>query len=47
MIETARYTYTSAVEYMGLPMGEFLTFRQALINVLDREAEARREAREE
>lgn len=47
MIEVARLSYTSAAEYMGLPIEDFLLFRQALANVLDREREAREAARTE
>ena len=45
MIETARLSYTSAMEYMGLPIQEFIMFREALNNVLEREIEARNAAR--
>ena len=45
MIETARLSYTSATEYMGLPMREFLLFREALVNLLERENAARDAAR--
>ena len=47
MIETARLSYTSAMEYMGLPIDEFILFRQALNNVLERDIEARNAARNE
>ena len=41
MIETARYTYTSATDYMGLSLQDMFLFRKALGNVLEREAAAR------
>lgn len=47
MIEMARLSYTSAMDYMGLPIKEFICFREALSNVLERESAARSAARNE
>ena len=43
----ARMSYTSAIDYMGLPLGELHEFWQALCRVLERENEAREKARNE
>lgn len=47
MIEMARHSYTSAMDWMALPVGELICFWQALVNVLEKENEARREARDD
>ncbi len=44
-METARLSYTPVTSYMEMSVIDFLAFRQALIAVLDREAEAREAAR--
>lgn len=46
-METARLSHTSVMDYMGLPIQDFLLFREALSNVLERETEARNAARNE
>ena len=47
MIQMARFSYTSAMDYMALPFEELLNFWEALATVLEKENEARRAAREE
>lgn len=44
-METARLSYTSAADYMSMTIGDFSEFRKALYNVLEREIEAKKEAR--
>lgn len=44
-METARMSYTSAVDLMGLTVGELLDARAGLFEVLRREQEAREAAR--
>ncbi len=42
MIECCRFSYTSYTELMALTVEEFIEFRMALMNVLEREMEARK-----
>ena len=42
MIECCRYSYTSYTDLMQLTLAEYYQFRRGLANVLEREAEARR-----
>jgi len=44
-METSRLSYTSVTEYMNMSMRDFMDFRTALNNVLEREKTAREEAR--
>lgn len=44
-METARLSYTSVTDYMNMTVGDFIAFREALINVLEREKSAREENR--
>ena len=44
MIELARCTYTPVTEWMKMTLDEIGDWRQALVRVLDRESEARKEA---
>ena len=44
-METARLSHTSVTDYMNMRFVDFFAFRQALSNVLEREAEARENAR--
>ena len=41
-METARLSYTGVTAYMDMGIEDFVTFRQALTEVLEREAEARK-----
>lgn len=43
----ARHSYTSALDYMELPVEELICFYEALANVLERENEARAQARDQ
>jgi len=43
VIEVARLSYTPVTSYMDMTITDFVTFREALTNVLDRENAARRE----
>ena len=40
-METARLSYTSVTDYMSMTVDDFICFRMALVNVLDREKSAR------
>lgn len=40
-METAKYSYTSVMDYMNMSIRNFMMFREALINVLEKEREAR------
>lgn len=40
-MEMARLSYTSVTDYMHMSIRDFIDFRIALINVLEREKEAR------
>lgn len=44
-METSRLSHTSVTEYMNMSMRDFIDFRDALGNVLEREAAAREAAR--
>lgn len=41
MIQVSRASHTPVTDYMRMPMRRFRKVRQALINVLEREREAR------
>lgn len=43
-METARYSYTSVADLMNMSIENFLMVRRALVNVLEKEREARKEA---
>lgn len=43
-METSRLSYTSVNDYMNMSIRDFMGFREALRNVLDRERSAREEA---
>ena len=40
-MEMARLSYTSVTDYMNMSIHDFIDFRKALINVLEREKEAK------
>lgn len=40
-MEVARLSYTPVTDYMDMSIRDFMAFREALINVLEREKEAR------
>ena len=42
MIECCRFSYTSYTDLLQLSIYEFYEFRKGLMNVLEREAEARK-----
>ena len=44
MIEVSRLTYTPVTDYLHMPFRDFLTVREALSNILERERAAREEA---
>ena len=42
MIECCRFSYTSYTDIMGLTLYEYWDFRRGLMNVLEREMQARK-----
>ena len=47
MIEASRLSYTSAIDFMGMTISDFIRFRNALGRVLEREKAAAEAARSE
>ena len=43
-MEMARLSYTSVADYLAMPLRDVLDLRAALVNVLERERDARKNA---